>query len=49
MSKKMIAYFGTGCMAPPLPEGIKDVSDLSNEDLKNFVDRFDDMLSSMLK
>ena len=49
MSKKMIAYIGTGCMAPPLPEGIKDVSDLSNEDLKNFVDRFDDMLSSMLK
>ena len=49
MSKKMIAYFGTGCIAPPLPEGIKDVSDLSNEDLKNFVDRFDDMLSSMLK
>ena len=49
MSKKMISYFGTGCIAPPLPEGIKDVSDLSNEDLKNFVDRFDDMLSSMLK
>ena len=49
MSKKMISYFGTGCIAPPLPEGIKDVSDLSNEDLKNFVDKFDDMLSSMLK
>ena len=49
MSKKMISYFGTGCMAPPLPEGIKDVSDLSNEDLKIFVDGFDDMLSSMLK
>ena len=49
MSKKMIAYFGTGCIAPPLPEGIKDVSDLSNEDLKVFVDSFDDMLSSMLK
>jgi DNA primase len=49
MSKKMIAYFGTGCIAPPLPEGIKDVSDLSDEDLKRFTDSFDDMLSSMLK
>jgi DNA primase len=49
MSKKMIAYFGTGCIAPSLPEGIKDVSDLSDKDLKNFVDKFDDMLSSMLK
>ncbi len=49
MSKKMIAYFGIGCIAPPLPEGIKDVSDLSDENLKNFTDSFDDMLSSMLK
>ncbi len=49
MSKKMIAYFGTGCIAPTLPQGIKDVSDLSDKDLKVFVDRFDDMLSSMLK
>jgi DNA primase len=49
MSKKMIAYFGIGCIAPPLPEGIKDVSDLSDEDLKRFTDSFDDMLSSMLK
>lgn len=49
MSKKMIAFFGTGCIAPALPEGVKDVSDLSDKDLKNFVDKFDDMLSSMLK
>ena len=49
MSKKMISYFGNGCIAPSLPEGIKDVSDLTNEDLKNFVDRFDDLVSSMLQ
>jgi len=49
MSKKMIAYFGTGCIAPPLPDDIKDVSDLSNEELKKFIDRFDDILSSMLQ
>ena len=49
MSKKMIAYFGTGCIAPPLPDGVKDVSDLSDEDLKKFIDRFDDLLSSMLQ
>ena len=49
MSKKMIAYFGIGCIAPPLPDGVKDVSDLSDEDLKKFIDRFDDLLSSMLQ
>jgi DNA primase len=49
MSNKMLTYFGTGCIAPALPEGVKDVSDLSDKDLKNFVDKFDDMLSSMLK
>jgi len=49
MSKKMISYFGTGCIAPSLPQGVKDVSDLTEEDLKNFVNRFDDILSSMLQ
>jgi DNA primase len=49
MSKKMISFFGSGCIAPTLPEGIKDVSDLSDEDLKNFVNRFDDMLSTVLQ
>jgi len=49
MSKKMISYFGNGCIAPSLPEGIKDVSDLTNEDLKNFVNKFDDLVSSMLQ
>lgn len=48
MSKKMIEFFGSGCIAPSLPEGIKDVSDLSNEDLKSFVDKFDNVLYSML-
>jgi DNA primase len=48
MSKKMIEFFGSGCIAPELPEGIKDVSDLSNDDLKLFVDKFDNVLYSML-
>jgi len=48
MSKKMIDFFGSGCIAPSLPEGIKDVSDLSNDDLKSFVDKFDNILYSML-
>jgi len=49
MSKKLIASFGAGCVAPSLPEGIKDVSDLSDEKLKEFVDGFDDLVLSMLK
>ena len=49
MSKKMISYFGTGCIAPSLPEGVKDVSDLTDSELKKFVERFDDLLSSMLQ
>lgn len=49
MSNKMLTYFGTGCIAPLLPEGIKDVSDLSDKDLKNFVDRFDDLVSAVLE
>lgn len=49
MSNKMLSYFGTGCIAPLLPEGVKDVSDLSDKDLKNFVDRFDDLVSAVLE
>lgn len=49
MSKKMIAFFGPGCIAPSLPEGIKDVSDLSDKELKNFVDKFDDLVTSVLQ
>jgi DNA primase len=49
MSKKLIASFGAGCLAPPLPEGIKDVSDLSDDELKKFVDRLDDLVLSVLQ
>ena len=49
MSKKMLVYFGPGCIAPSLPEGIKDVSDLSDNELKEFVNRFDDLVTSMLQ
>jgi DNA primase len=49
MSKKLIASFGAGCVAPSLPEGIKDVSDLSDDELKKFVDRLDDLVLSVLQ
>lgn len=49
MSNKMLSYFGTGCIAPEWPEGIKDASDLSEEELKNFVNKFDDLVLSVLE
>lgn len=49
MSKKMISFFGPGCIAPKLPENIKDVSDLSNDELKIFIDKFDNMVLSVVK
>jgi DNA primase len=49
MSKKLIASFGAGCVAPSLPEGTKDVSDLSDDELKKFVDRLDDLVLSVLQ
>jgi DNA primase len=49
MSKKLMASFGAGCVSPLLPEGVKDVSDLSDEKLKDFVDRLDDLVLSVLQ
>jgi DNA primase len=49
MTQKLKDTFGPGCVAPQLPEGIKDVSDLSDELLKEFIDRFDDLVLSVLQ
>jgi DNA primase len=49
MTQKLKDTFGPGCVAPQLPEGIKDVSDLSDDLLKEFIDTFDDLILSMLK
>lgn len=49
MSEKVKSYVGSGCVIAQLPEGIKDVSELSDEDLKKFVSKFDEMLLGVLK
>ena len=49
MSKKLMSSFGSGCVVASLPDGVKDVSDLTDIDLKNFVDGFDNLVYSMLK
>jgi len=50
MSNKLITDLGTGkCIIAKLPDSVKDVSELSDEDLKKFVSRFDNIVVSMLQ
>ena len=50
MSNKLISHLGTQkCFAPKLPGDVKDVSELKEEDLKNFVTSLDDIVVSMLQ
>jgi DNA primase len=49
MSKKLLAFFGSGSCLASLPNGVKDVSEMNDEDLKIFVDTFDEMLYTMIK
>jgi DNA primase len=50
MSNKLITDLGYGkCVVAKLPDGIKDVSELSENDLKEFVHRFDNIVLSMLQ
>lgn len=49
MSKKLISYFGTGSISASLPTGVKDISDMQDEDIKIFVSEFDELLYSVLK
>lgn len=49
MSNKLKSFFGIGCITPKLPDSVKDVSDMSDEDLKKFVSEVDDIASLMIK
>jgi DNA primase len=50
MSNKLITDLGSGkCIVAKLPDNVKDVSDLSDEQLKEFVVRFDNIVLSMLQ
>jgi DNA primase len=50
MSNKLITDLGSGkCVVAKLPDGVKDVSDLSDKELKEFVARFDNIVLSMLQ
>lgn len=50
MSNKLITDLGSGkCIVAKLPDNVKDVSDLSDEQLKEFVAKFDNIVLSMLQ
>lgn len=49
MSNKLKAEFGSGCITPKLPDNVKDVSDMSDTELKDFVSRVDDIGLLMLE
>ena len=50
MSNKLLTDLGSEkCIIARLPEGTKDVSELSEESLKIFVSSFDNIVSSMLQ
>jgi len=50
MSSKLISDLGTGrCVVAKLPNGFKDVSDMSQEELKKYVRQFDNMIGVVLK
>jgi DNA primase len=50
MSNKLITDLGSSrCVVAKLPSGVKDVSDLSDKELKDFVLGFDNIVMSMLQ
>lgn len=49
MANKLKTQFGSGCAILELPNNIKDVSDMSDEQLKLFVNEVDDLGSFMVK
>lgn len=50
MSNKLLTSLGPErCVVAKLPEGIKDVSDLSQDQLKDFIGKFDNIVASMLQ
>jgi DNA primase len=50
MSNKLITDLGPGkCFVAKLPNNVKDVSDLSDNDLKEFIKKFDNIVATMLQ
>ena len=49
MAKKLANILGSSAINASLPESVKDVSDLSDEDLKKFVSQFDDLVANVLQ
>lgn len=49
MSNKLNTEFGLNCITPQLPKNVKDVSDMSDVDLKCFISELDDIESLMVK
>jgi DNA primase len=49
MSNKLINILGETAIRASLPESVKDVSELSDEELKKFVSQFDDLVLNMLQ
>ena len=49
MAKKLSNILGSSAINASLPESVKDVSDLSDEDLKKFVSQFDDLVANVLQ
>jgi DNA primase len=49
MAKKLSNILGSSAINANLPESVKDVSDLSDEDLKKFVSQFDDLVANVLQ
>jgi DNA primase len=49
MSKKILEQFGSGAVLASLPNEVKDISDMCDEDIKIFVSVFDEMLYAVLE
>lgn len=49
MANKLSNILGAGAIKAVLPDHVKDVSELSDDDLKKFVSQFDDLVSNVLQ
>lgn len=50
MSNKLITDLGSGkCFVAKLPNNVKDVSDLTDDELKKFIRKFDNIVATMLQ
>ena len=49
MAKKLVNILGPMAVKAELPDSVKDVSELSDNELKDFVSKFDDLVASVLQ